>query len=340
MIKLQYHVAQACHGNFFLTLWFGPLDSAAMRTARSIALLPAASGALSRFALWLRDEPLVHFLAIGLALFALASLTAEDGPDPRRIVVDDAAYREIVGVFAETEGRAPDEAEIEPFVDRWIMNETLYREARALRLDEGDEMVRERIMQKLRVLMMGSLSVETPSNEVLRAWYEENRARYRQPDVLTLQIARIDGDEEQAAAAAARLNAVRRGEARLQPGEIVVVPLTDRPRPALEQVLGPKFVAAVEAGPRGEWAAVQSPNGWQAALFEAIEPGGDLPFEGAEQAVAADWREAEVQRRARAAMEALMASYRVDVAPYDPDAFAEVAAQAVEKAETAASAQP
>lgn len=276
------------------------------------------------------DEPLAQFLAIGLALFAADRLTAVEVADPNLIRVDAAAYDEIVGIYAGSRGRAPTEDEIVPLVDQWIMNETLYREARALGLDQGDEMVRERVMQKLRVLMHSAITVEEPDPAVLRAWFEQNRSRYAQPELLSIRIAQVDGDEVAAAAMADRLNAVFAGETRLASGEVVVLPFPDRPRPVLEQVLGVEVVAAVAALQPGRWTPVRTPGGWQAALFEGATPGAETDFDAIATTVSADWREETFRRAARQSIEALMASYRVERAPYDPADWAEAAALAVD----------
>ncbi|MFN3615080.1 MAG: peptidyl-prolyl cis-trans isomerase, partial [Rubrimonas sp.] len=279
--------------------------------ARPRAAPPRRRGLLARIA----DEPLAQFLAIGLLIFAVDRLTATEAADPRRIVLDQAAYGDIVSEFAIVEGRAPSPAEMDRLAEQWVMNETLYREARALRLDEGDEMVRERIMQKLRVLMHSAVVVDDPDDETLRAWFEENRARYDSPERLSFRLGRLDGTEDEARALAARLNAVFAGEARLAPGEVNVFPFPDRPRPVLEQVFGPDMVAAVAALPEGVWAPLDTVNGWQAALFEGATPGEAADFEAMRLAVAAEWREAAMRRAARQSVEALMAGYRVERAP-------------------------
>ncbi|SDZ89052.1 peptidyl-prolyl cis-trans isomerase [Rubrimonas cliftonensis] len=274
----------------------------------------------------LRD-PLAQFLAIGLALFAADRLTRAEAADPRLIVVDAPAYGEIVDIFAETRGRAPTPAEMEPLVDRWIMNETLYREARALGLDEGDEMVRERIMQKLRVLMHTAVTVDDPDERTLRAWYEANRDRYTAPELITFRLARLDGDEEQAKALAARLNDAFAGKTQLAPGEVRIFPFPERPRPALEQVFGTAFVETLTQLPAGEWAPAPTEGGWQVAMFEERVPPVVTEFEDVAGSVEADWRDERFKIAARQSIEALMASYRVTRAPYDADAFAERAAE-------------
>jgi hypothetical protein len=279
------------------------------------------------------DEPLAQFFAIGLALFAVDRLMAEEAVDPRRIVVDRPAYAEMVGEFAAVAGRAPEPPEMERLAEQWIMNETLYREARALRLDEGDEMIRERVMQKLRVLMHGAITVPEPDDDTLRAYFEENRARYDQPDRVSFRLAQIDGAREEAEALAERMNAAFRGDLRLAPGEVNVFPFPERPRPVLEQVFGEEMVAAIIDLPEETWTPIETPLGWQAAFFESFRPGSVADFETIRNAVAAEWQEFERRRSARAAIEALMASYRIERAPYDPGAFDDAVAQAIADAQ-------
>ncbi len=282
-------------------------------------------------------DPLAQFLAIGLALFAVDRLTQAEAADPRLIVVDAPAYGELVDIFAEVQGRAPTPDEMEPLVERWIMNETLYREARALGLDEGDEMVRERIMQKLRVLMHTAVTVEDPDEATLRAWYAANRDRYALPELISFRLARLDGDEEQARALAARLNEALAGDAPLAPGEARVFPFPERPRAALEQVFGAAFVQAVTELPVGVWTPAPTEAGWQVALFEERTAPVVTEFEDVAGSVEADWREESYRRRARQSIEALMASYRVSRRPYDPEAFADRAQMASSSDANAAS---
>lgn len=269
----------------------------------------------------LADEPLAQFFVIGLAIFTVDRLTAAESADPRRIVVDKAAYAEIIDDFAVVEGRSPTVEEMAPLADQWIMNETLYREARALGLEQGDEMVRERIMQKLRVLMHGAVSVGKPTEDDLRAFYAENAALFETPERLTFRLAQLDGVRAQAEALAGRLNAAFRGETTLRDGEVNIFPFPDRPRPTLNQVFGVGMIDAIAALPPGRWAPVETVRGWQVALFERAEPAVSQSFEEVSDSIAAEWREIEMRRAARRSVEALMSSYRVERAPYDPDAY-------------------
>src|SRR5258705_14010547 len=91
------------------------------------------------------------------------------GRKERLIEVTPDVRQSVVDVFKlKHEGREPTADELAPIIDGWILNEITYREALAQGLDKGDEMIRERIMQKMRLLIFGSLNVDSPTDAELR----------------------------------------------------------------------------------------------------------------------------------------------------------------------------
>lgn len=298
-------------------------------------LPPAPAGLLRALA----AEPLVHFLMIGVVVFALDRALSPTKVDPRLIEVDAAAYGEIVDIFADVNARPPTPEEMAPLVERWIQEQTLYREARALSLEEGDDMVRERVIQKMRVLLHSAVTTDLPDEATARAWFEQNRDRYAAPPVLSLRVAQVDGDEDAARGWAEKLNAMEEAGAVPQPHEIRVIPFANRPEAQLRGLMGDAFVDGALALPRGRWGAVASPAGWQAARVEAYEIGRVATYEEVAGAVGADWKEATYRRAVRQSLDQLMASYRIERAPYDPAAFEARAAVAAEAAAARDAAQ-
>src|SRR5512143_4022606 len=110
-----------------------PGDVDAARGGGRGTLAPVAVSGASMLRRLLR-EPLVHFLALGLALFVLydAVSGARGGAD-RRIVVDEAAVAAIVRMHQGTWKRTPTPAELRSLVDAYVREEVLYREGVAMR---------------------------------------------------------------------------------------------------------------------------------------------------------------------------------------------------------------
>src|SRR5262245_45510575 len=99
---------------------------------------------------WLR-EPLLHFLLIGLVLFAITR--ALNPPGQRRnsyrieLTVDDLRQAEII--FASKWRRQPTAQELAGLIETKVREEILYREALALGLDKEDTIVKRRMAQKM-----------------------------------------------------------------------------------------------------------------------------------------------------------------------------------------------
>ena len=127
-------------------------------------------------------EPLVHFLALGVLLFVLFALFGGSGGDPdSTILVTEADVGRIAATWQRQWGRLPTRAELSSLVDQHIREEVLYREALAMGLDRDDTIVRRRLVQKIEFLSEDLALPTEPSEEDLRAWFEQERERYRVP---------------------------------------------------------------------------------------------------------------------------------------------------------------
>ena len=121
--------------------------SISLETAAAIADTPDKARIHRRVPDWMR-EPLLHFLLIGAALFALDGVLAARQDDPRHIVVGAAVDAEARQTFQAARGRPPTGDELRALRQVWIDNEVLYREGIAMGLDKGDTAIRERVIFK------------------------------------------------------------------------------------------------------------------------------------------------------------------------------------------------
>lgn len=137
---------------------------------------------------WLR-EPLLHFVVAGIVLFAAYTLVQDRDPaaDSQTIVVDRRALLTYLQYRAnafdpETFGAALDgmsDAELEEIIDSFVEEEILYREALELRLESSDNIIRQRMIQKMTFLLSDiSATDSSPDAQALQNYFEDNIDAY------------------------------------------------------------------------------------------------------------------------------------------------------------------
>jgi hypothetical protein len=150
-------------------------------------------------------EPLIQFFILAAIVFAVDAYVVVNRDDPRNIIIDDKQVQGLIDIFSEGQGRAPSASELSNMIIKWSQNEILYREARQLEMDNGDEMIRSRLVLKMRNVLFNRVVVDTPNAEELQSFFEFNRKNYDIPLRYDFeQFLLTDIDDEQQAAALAR----------------------------------------------------------------------------------------------------------------------------------------
>ena len=137
-------------------------------------------------------EPLLHFLALGFALFLAYNAFNPDMETGRadHIVVDRESlltymqYRAKAfnGERAQQQLNSMPDKQRQQLVDDYIREETLYREAKALQLDKNDSVARQRLIQQMRYVVQSIIGASiTLSDAELREFQAQNRERYFEP---------------------------------------------------------------------------------------------------------------------------------------------------------------
>ena len=140
---------------------------------REIGDPPGARSGLGR----LLREPLVHFAVLGLIL-ALAAHAYQLRTDTYRIAVTPARVSDLSHKYALQFGGPPDPATLEQLIRDDIHDEILFRQARALKLDQDDEIVRRRVVQKEQFLIQNLSPPAEPTQAQLQAYYDTHADRY------------------------------------------------------------------------------------------------------------------------------------------------------------------
>lgn len=208
-------------------------------------------------------EPLVHFLAIGAALFIYFHVSGggSAGPGSTRIVVTGGQIAHLEAGFARTWQRPPTEEELKNLLDEWVKEEIAVREAMAAGLDRDDTVIRRRLRQKLEFLADEAADATPPTDEELKALFASNAEAFRAEPRLAFRQVFVSRDKRGAAAEADakglldRLNAAgpaarldEFGDATLLPGEVGLSALRD-----IDRQFGDGFAERLEAVEPGRW---------------------------------------------------------------------------------------
>ena len=275
-------------------------------------------------AAWLR-EPLLHFLAIGLALFALYwVLNPAEMESPREIVVTQARIQAIGENFARTWSRPPTPEELRGLVDDYVAEEVYYREAMAMGLDRDDIVIRRRLRQKMEFISADVAAAATPTDEQLAEYLAKHPDEFRQPPTFTFQQVYFDSSRRGDAATREATQVLRRlqaggdvgsaGDATMLPPAMEAAATRD-----IENAFGREFAVAVAAAPVGQWSGpVKSTFGTHLLRVDASTPG-ELPtLAEVRSEVARSWESEQRRLVNDRLLESLRSRYEVTIEAPDP----------------------
>jgi parvulin-like peptidyl-prolyl isomerase len=264
-------------------------------------------------------EPLVHFFAAGLVLFALAQHHRAQ-TDLYRIVVTPERVRQLADGYRAELGAAPTPAALAQLVDHDLDEEVLYREGLARKLDRDDEIIRRRVVQKMQFLEQDLAAPPEPTEAALAAWYQTHRAQYASPPAVSFSHIYFADGAQGAPAARRRALAALAGLS----NATVRAPERGDPFPDLYDyaAFGPEQARRLfgdselsrrlfEAAP-GRWVGpLRSAYGWHLVRVQSAQAGQVPPFAAVRDRVRADVVAADQQAANRRRFEALRARFTI-----------------------------
>ena len=253
-----------------------------------------------KFAILLRRalaEPVTHFVILGAILFVCGTLYQRHA-DIYRIDVTPAHAAELARKYQLQYGDPPDPRTLEVLIRNDVNDEILFRQALALKLNQDDEIIRSRLVQKEKFLMQNLHAPPEPTDAQLAAYDAAHADRYSAPPRATFSHIYFSADQGGDAAAQARARAVL---AKLGPGVTREPDLGD-PFPDLydfsayepdqvSRLFGhTSFADAVFAAPVGKWSGpYRSAYGWHLIYVDARTPGGRTPLSAVRDRVRSDF---------------------------------------------------
>lgn len=256
---------------------------------------------------WLR-EPLLHFLVLGAALFAADHVFFSREDDPKVIVIGPDVVKDAREMFKNSRGQEPTAEQLVALRQVWLDNEVLYREGLALRVDQGDTAIRERIIFKALNIVETGLKQPVVDLAAVRTWFDANRARYDEPPRYDFQEAVLTGENTESAVRAFVADLQRGNGGEIKAGLRV---FKGRPHANLVQSYGEDFARTLEQLPPGEWRALQTKYGWRAMRLDALVPGKAASFDSMPGIVTQDWMDATMAAQRTAAVRSLAQKYTI-----------------------------
>ena len=278
-------------------------------------------------------EPLIHFLLLGAAVFALYRFVGTESGARRvdTILVTQGNIDRMMEAFARTWLRPPTQAELRGLVDDYVREEVAYRQAMAMRLDENDTIIRRRLRQKLEFLTHDLAMVE-PTDEQLRAYFDQHADDFRIDSRASFRHLYLNRDRRgegalrEAQQLLARLREgvapdelARLGDAFLLPSAFEEVSETD-----VARQFGGDFAEQLFDVQPGDWAGpIESGYGLHLVLVDRKTPGRRAELGEVRNQVLREWQVDQRRLANEAFYRALLDRYEVVIEP-----FAEVEAQA------------
>jgi hypothetical protein len=283
------------------------------------------------------NDPLTHFLGLGLALFALFRFTVGSGGQERIVEID----AESLLTYLQYQSVAFDRPQFEAFVaqmsdrdlasliDRVAREEILYREALERELDRDDYIIRSRLVQKLEFLAEGFQETATePTPEEVETYFRDRRRDYDIEPRITFTHVFFDSAQR------GREQALTLAEEKLQELNQDAVPYADaaghgdrfpyfinyveRPPQLVASHLGTEMAEAlfqIEASESRWRGPFESRYGFHLVLITAQTPSRSPDLAEIRDRVEADARTARLRARTEAAIQAILENYDVRISP-------------------------
>jgi len=266
-------------------------------------------------------EPLLHFLVAGAGLFLLFDVVSEpETTGDEQIVVTSGHIEHLASLFVKTWQRPPTDTELRGLIDSFILEEVLYREARAIGLDQDDTIIRRRLKQKMEFLV-DDFSAADPSDVDLQQFMDDDPERFRTDARISFEhVYLVDPAPGAVSATLATLQSNESLEAEL-PGLAGLLPR--RFANASETTVAGQFGAAFKnvlfALDVDRWTGpVESPFGVHLIRIGEIEEGRVPPLPEIRDIVQRDWLSARRRSAQAAFFEQLRLKYAITIEGYGP----------------------
>jgi hypothetical protein len=267
-------------------------------------------------------EPLVHFLLLGVLVFAGFKLSAKTESDqPGKIVVTQGQIQSLIAGFTRTWQRPPTTQELNGLIQEYIREEVCTREGVALGLDKDDTVIRRRLRQKVEFISESVAAEAQPTEAQLQTYFEQHTDKFRKDDELTFKQVYINPQRHNATAVRDAASLLAELEQR---PEIDISQLGDSfllgqdfqnvTTDDISKQFGDQFLSKLRELPVGSWEGpIESGYGLHLVQVTARNPGQAPPFNDVRESVQRDWANAQREEINEKFYQGLLKRYTVTI---------------------------
>lgn len=265
---------------------------------------------------WWR-EPFVHFIALGIVLFAAAPYWSGAAGDDAVITVDTPTRERLHALWEIEALRPPGPEDKATILADHVREEALVREAERLGLATGDTVVRRRLAQKMTELIHDTVELDDPDEATLKTWFAANPDRFTAPQRRTFAHIFFTGNAaangQRIAAAMQQLDA---GAAWQQLGDAFIEKrsYSDLNQGEVSRIFGRNFAASLfQAKPRLWQGPVASALGTHLIRVVSVTASEPARFDSQRPAILAAYREEQRRKANEEAIDAVLSRYAVNI---------------------------
>jgi len=138
-------------------------------------------------------EPLVHFFILGgILFFIFFALNPQDKKGLENIRIEASQMKYLIRQFEVKKGRLPSENELKRLLNDYVKTEVYYREAVSLGLDKNDDVIKNHLYKKLRMMASDTVSFLDINDTTLRCYMNKHSEEFILPSMYRFYQVYID----------------------------------------------------------------------------------------------------------------------------------------------------
>ena len=265
-----------------------------------------------------RREPLVHFVIIGFVLFVLHGWVTSKAK-ANRIFLPRTHIEALSQDYLRKTGSLPTAEEQSWLVESLIRDEVFIREALEMGMDEGDPIIRRRLIQKMRFFIEELNPIADPTEDELKEYFLRHRKQYDLPKRISLRhvfINQTSTAEPWEKRATAFLDKLSSGTDPDSLGDPFIRGTFFRQRTQKEitEIFGARFAETVFSLPAGDWTGpIKSSYGIHLVLIESEPKAEPSTFEKMRPQVIRHLKAKRREEANRSAINRLKEKYDIEI---------------------------